>query len=437
MATLAQPLPRDKPADWHLPGLLAIAFGHGVNDWFSGTVALTIFFVISGAHLSPWYQGAIGFIWYLMSSVVQPLFGAYTDKHGRWWFMPTAVLAVVLALSFATLSPTLWVLALLIVVGGIGSAVMHPEAGKYAALLSGTRRSQAISIFQMGGSIGFALGPVTIAFLLAHFDRYGSLVMLVPGLIGVAVVFVAIKHADALAASARRERAHRQGTAAHVDRFGIALVVASTTLRFLTTISFVTFLPNLLTGRGDSLVVAGQVVTLFLLLANVGMWLGGYLGDRLGPVIASATSLVLAVPCLLGLLRPAAGGGDPGLDARQRAARRAERTGRRHRAVDAAQESRHGTRAHQRRRVRRGLAAGHRRRDLRRPRRRRSDAARRLLRPAARRGGVRDHRPPLAGCGIAYSRAMSSPALMRRSKTLYLNATSSTGCMYPGSTVVP
>ena len=300
MATLAEALPRQKAADWHLRGLLAIAFGHGINDWFSGTVALTIFFVISGAHLSPWYQGAIGFIWYLMSSVVQPLFGAYTDKHGRWWFMPTAVLAVVLSLSFATLSPAIWVLVLLIVVGGIGSAVMHPEAGKYAALLSGERRSQGISIFQMGGSIGFALGPVTIAFLLAHFDRYGSLVMLVPGLLGVAVVYLAIKRADALAATAQRERAHRQGKAATVDRFGIALVVASTTLRFMTTISFVTFLPNLLTGRGDSLVVAGQVVTLFLLLANVGMWLGGYLGDRLGPVVASATSLVLAVPCLLG-----------------------------------------------------------------------------------------------------------------------------------------
>jgi FSR family fosmidomycin resistance protein-like MFS transporter len=308
MATLAQPLPREKASDWHLPGLLAIAFGHGVNDWFSGTVALTIFFVISGAHLSPWYQGAIGFIWYLMSSVVQPLFGAYTDKHGRWWFMPTAVLATVLALSFATLSPTLWVLALLIVVGGIGSAVMHPEAGKYAALLSGTRRSQAISIFQIGGSIGFALGPVTIAFLLAHFDRYGSLVMLVPGLIGAAVVFVAIKRADALANTAKLERARRQGKAEHVDRLGIGLVVASTTLRFMTTVSFMTFLPNLLTGRGDSLVVAGQVVTLFLLLANVGMWLGGYLGDRVGPISASATSMVLAVPCLLGFffLPPAA-----------------------------------------------------------------------------------------------------------------------------------
>ena len=41
-------------------------------------------------------------------------------------------------------------------------------------------------------------------------------------------------------------------------------------------------------------------MTLFLLLANVGMWLGGVLGDRLGPVIASTTSMILAVPCLLG-----------------------------------------------------------------------------------------------------------------------------------------
>jgi FSR family fosmidomycin resistance protein-like MFS transporter len=309
MATLAEAIPQRKAADWHLRGLLAVALGHGVNDYFSGTVALTIFFVVSGAHLSPWYQGAIGFLWYLTSSVVQPLFGAFTDKHGRWWFMPTAVLSTVLALSFATLAPSIWVLALLILIGGIGSAVMHPEAGKYAALLSGTRRSQGISIFQMGGSIGFSLGPVTIAFLIAHFDRFGSLLMLIPGLIGAAVVYLAIKQADALAQHERAQRSHRQGTAERIDVVGIGLVVASTTVRFMTTVSFMTFLPNLMTGRGETLIVAGQIVTAFLLLANVGMWLGGYLGDRIGPVAASFVGLVLAVPCLLGffLFPPAAG----------------------------------------------------------------------------------------------------------------------------------
>ena len=196
---MAQAVAQKKTADWNLSGLLAIAFGHGVNDFYSGTVALAIFFVASNAGLSAWYQGAVGFLWYLTSSIVQPLFGAYTDRHGRWWFMPTGVLMVVLSISFASPAGSLWLLSLLVVIGGLGAAIMHPEAGKYAALLSGSRRSGGISIFQIGGSLGFALGPVTIAALLAHFGRFGSLVLLGPGLIAVGYVYVVIRRAHLMA----------------------------------------------------------------------------------------------------------------------------------------------------------------------------------------------------------------------------------------------
>ena len=196
---MAQAVAQRKTADWNLSGLLAVAFGHGVNDFYSGTVALTIFFVAANAGLSAWYQGAVAFLWYLTSSIVQPLFGAYSDRHGRWWFMPTGVLLVVLSISFASLASSLWLLSLLVVIGGFGAAIMHPEAGKYAALLSGARKSGGISIFQIGGSLGFALGPVAIAALLAHFGRFGSLVMLPPGLMAVAYVYVVIHRAHVMA----------------------------------------------------------------------------------------------------------------------------------------------------------------------------------------------------------------------------------------------
>jgi FSR family fosmidomycin resistance protein-like MFS transporter len=286
---------------WNLNGLMAIAFGHGVNDFYSGTVALTIFFVASNAGLSAWYQGAIGFLWYLTSSIVQPVFGAYTDRHGRWWFMPTGVLMVVVSISFASLAGSLWLLSLLVVIGGLGAAIMHPEAGKYAALLSGSRQSSGISIFQIGGSLGFALGPVAIAALLTHFGTYASLVMLPPGLIAVAYVYVVIRRAHVMAQPAhdsqRKLDAHVK---APIDRFGITLVVASTAVRFLTTAAFMTYLPNLLAARGGTIVQAGQLVTAFLLVGIIGMYLGGYLGDRLGSVTASVVALVAAVPCLLG-----------------------------------------------------------------------------------------------------------------------------------------
>jgi FSR family fosmidomycin resistance protein-like MFS transporter len=297
MATAAV---KAKPADWNLGGLLAIAFGHGVDDFYSGTVALTIFFVATNLGMSPWYQGAVGFLWYLTSSIVQPLFGAYTDRNGRWWFMPTGVLLVVLAISFASLSTSLWMLAVLVAIGGLGAAIMHPEAGKYAALLSGSRRTAGISIFQIGGSLGFALGPVTIAALLAHFGRTASLVMLLPGVFAVASVYVVMRRVHRLAEPERKSRhAEAHAAAAPIDRTGIALVVASTAMRFLTTTAFMTYLPNLLASRGGTIVEAGQIVTAFLLVGIIGMYLGGYLGDRLGPVTASVIALVGAVPCLL------------------------------------------------------------------------------------------------------------------------------------------
>lgn len=293
---------RESPSTsaWNLRGLLGIAFGHGVNDFYSGTVTLTIFFVATNAGLSAWYQGAVGFLWYLTSSIVQPLFGAFSDRHGRWWFMPTAVLLVVVSISFASLAGSLWVLALLVVVGGFGSALMHPEAGKYAALLSGTRKSGGISVFQIGGSLGFALGPLAIAGLLAHFGRYGSLVLLPPGLIAAAYVYVAIRRAHLAAQPAQETQRAASGTAAvPVDKLGISLVVGSTAVRFLTSTAFMTYLPNLLVARGGTIVEAGQLVTAFLLVGIIGTYLGGHLGDRLGSVAASVVALVASVPCLL------------------------------------------------------------------------------------------------------------------------------------------
>jgi hypothetical protein len=37
---------------------------------------------------------------------------------------------VVLSISFASLANSLWLLSILVVIGGLGAAIMHPEAGK-------------------------------------------------------------------------------------------------------------------------------------------------------------------------------------------------------------------------------------------------------------------------------------------------------------------
>ncbi len=285
---------------WNLRGLSVISFAHGASDFYSGMVPFAIFLVVSRAHISPAFQGALVFLWYVTSSIVQPFFGAYSDRHGRWWFMPAAIGLTVGAVSLAASAPSLWLLAACIVVGGIGSAVMHPEAGKYSAMLSGTRKASGISIFQIGGQLGYALGPAVIAFLYARFGPSGSLWLLIPGALAVGWLFVVMRRVDTSAVDAHREESRASARAGDepIDRAGISWLVAGTALRHFTSAAFMTYLPNLLVARDYSIPAAGQVVTAFLLISALGLLAGGYFSDRFGPVRVSTVALCGAVPFL-------------------------------------------------------------------------------------------------------------------------------------------
>jgi FSR family fosmidomycin resistance protein-like MFS transporter len=284
---------------WSLAGISVISFAHGASDFYSGIVPLVIFYDVSRAGLPPWYQGALAFAWYLTSSIVQPVFGAYGDRRGRWWFLPASVALTVVAISLAGTTASLPILAACIVAGGLGSAIMHPEAGRYTAMLGGARRASAISIFQIGGQVGYGLGPAVVGLLLGAYGPRGSLLLLIPGAVAVAAILVCMRAIDGTARSlhAQRVPAARTGDAA-IDRIGVGLLIASTSLRYLVAASFAYYLPNLLTARGFSLAESGTVVTGFLVFAAFGLFAGGALSDRFGAVSVSVLSLCAAVPFL-------------------------------------------------------------------------------------------------------------------------------------------
>lgn len=292
----------------HARGLSVVAFAHGLSDFFSGIVPFTIFLVLAHDRVSPAFQGAFVFFWYLTSSIVQPFFGAFTDRHGRWWFLPASIALTVVAVSCAGAAPSLPLLGLCIVVGGFGSALMHPEAGKYSAMLSGGSRASGISIFQIGGQIGYSIGPIVIASLYARYGPSGSLWLLAPGLACVGALFAVMRRVDRSAERVHGARpAAARADAASVDRVGVGLLVASTALRHFVSAAFMTYLPNLLVGRGASIPQAGQVVTAFLLVSALGLLAGGALSDRFGAIRVSIAALVGAVPLLAAFfLAPAA-----------------------------------------------------------------------------------------------------------------------------------
>jgi FSR family fosmidomycin resistance protein-like MFS transporter len=60
-----------------------------------------------------------------------------------------------------------------VVLVGIGSAVFHPESSRVAYLAAAGKRGLAPSIFQVGGNVGSALGPVMTALVLVRLGQPG------------------------------------------------------------------------------------------------------------------------------------------------------------------------------------------------------------------------------------------------------------------------
>ncbi len=110
--------------------------------------------------------GLITLVNQLTASFLQPLVGYYTDKHPKPYSLPVAMcftLSGLLLLANASSFPVILIAGALI---GVGSAIFHPEASRVARMASGGRLGFAQSLFQVGGNVGTAIGPLMAAFII-------------------------------------------------------------------------------------------------------------------------------------------------------------------------------------------------------------------------------------------------------------------------------
>ena len=125
--------------------LIAISFSHMLNDTMQ-SLLLSIYPMLKENYDLDFGQiGLITLTFQVTASLLQPMIGLYTDHKPR----PYA-LAIGMASTFL----------------GTGSSVFHPEASRVARLASGGRHGLAQSLFQVGGNLGSAIGPLAAAYIV-------------------------------------------------------------------------------------------------------------------------------------------------------------------------------------------------------------------------------------------------------------------------------
>jgi FSR family fosmidomycin resistance protein-like MFS transporter len=117
-------------------------------------------------------EGSIQWVvvgWSLSTSVCQLVFGYLGDRYSGRWLLWAGPAIGILGMGLVGLSGSIWSLAALVMLGGLGVAAFHPEAATLAGSLVPEDRSRAMSIFATGGFLGQAAGPLGSGFLSERF----------------------------------------------------------------------------------------------------------------------------------------------------------------------------------------------------------------------------------------------------------------------------
>jgi MFS transporter, FSR family, fosmidomycin resistance protein len=279
-------------------GMAVLSASHLSVDICQGAVPALLPFLIARGGFNYATASALVLAATLGSTVIQPLFGHYSDRFSAPWLMPTGVLLACAGIAFVGISPGYaWTFGA-VMLSGIGVAAFHPEGSRFANYVSGVRRATGMSVFSLGGNLGFALGPaLTTVFVLA-FGLSGTLLFLVLPTI---VATTLMKELHRL----RRFRPQPEdtsSTSANKQRdLWRPFTWLTTVIAFRSFVYFglVTFIP-LYFGAvlKASKAMGNTAVTVMLIGGAVGTILGGRLADKAGrkPVlIVSMASIPILV----------------------------------------------------------------------------------------------------------------------------------------------
>src|SRR5215218_821252 len=169
--------------------MAALSAGHLFTDVNQGAVAALIPFLVAERGLSLAAAGSLVLAATLSSSIVQPLFGHFSDRRSLAALMALGVTLGGWGIALVGIAPSYPLILLCVVLSGLGVAAFHPESARFANYISGSRRARGMSFFSVGGNAGFALGPVISTPLVLVFGLPGTLFLALPALLMGLVLF--------------------------------------------------------------------------------------------------------------------------------------------------------------------------------------------------------------------------------------------------------
>jgi FSR family fosmidomycin resistance protein-like MFS transporter len=280
--------------------LTLLSLGHLVADITSGALPAMLPFLKEALGLSYAMAGTIVLVSNIMSSVIQPAFGYLTDRKSLLWFLPLGSFCAALFLAVVGWAPSYSLVLVMVVFSGLGVAIYHPEGWRVANYFAGEKKATGMSIFGVGGNLGFALGPLMATIFITNLGLKGTTLFVLPGA-AIASIFLFSRFWRVDTTAIKKKGP--SGPALEALRnalYPMSLLLAMIMFRSWTHIGMLTFIPFFYINymKGDPM-VAGNLLFAFLVAGVVGTFIGGPLADKFGHKRIILFSLGISCPLFI------------------------------------------------------------------------------------------------------------------------------------------
>lgn len=214
------------------------------------------------------------------SAIIQPLFGWLGDKKPRPWLMALGIFLAGIGMAGVGVLPNYPLIMASAMLSGIGVAMFHPEGGRLGNLTAGEQKGKGMSIFAVGGKLGFTFGPLVATAAITLWGLPGTLIFIIPSTLCAAVL---LSQNKALLGFSNPDKGSSADNLYKDNWVGFGFIMGAISCRSIMYYAFLSFIPLFLVyNLGQEEAFASSVISLFALVCAVGTIASGWAGQALG-----------------------------------------------------------------------------------------------------------------------------------------------------------
>ncbi len=257
-----------------------LSSAHLLNDFYSGMLSPILPILILNFGLTKFEAGLLS-AFLQWPSVSQPFFGRLADKVNlqKYIFLLPLITGIFMSMVGAVSNTT--IIALCLFIAGLSSACFHSVAPPIAGKISGKHSGKGLSLWMVGGELGWTLSPILIIVFIKVFSFKETPYLIIPTAIASVLLYFRLKKIDAVKNHVKVTNGSAKSSLKTMIPM-LAPIIAITGARSMIQSTTSVYVPTYLTEMGVNLWLAGAALSMVNGGGVLGTIVGGIFKDKVG-----------------------------------------------------------------------------------------------------------------------------------------------------------